>query len=245
MPAQRVLLLGVTGIDKRPVIDRLAKCCLSDYGRTLRGVDFERDCLTAVHRRGLSFVLDQDEPTQFEYWRRAWREFESRVQTGDADVTVLAMHATYVRRQYGVRLVYDPACISKFQPDLIINLIDDVYDMWWRTEARAAQDPWRGRPTIEQLLTARRVEQAAGAQLAHLSQRPTRHYVLSVKHPVEALARLICLDSTVVVYLSFPISEPRRMLQHQNTLSGIEELSAFIITGSSKHWTFLPCGVAD
>ena len=89
------------------------------------------------------------------------------------------------------RWILDVNEVASFRPHLIVTLIADVYDMWWRTESRAAGEAWKGRPTLEQLLLARRFEVAIGDQLALASATNPRHIVLAVGHP--CLSRVPCL----------------------------------------------------
>ncbi len=138
-----------------------------------------------------------------------------------------SLHASFIRGHYGVRIVLDPALVRRFKPNVVVTLVDDVYDMWWRTEERASGEAWRGRPTLEQLLTARRVEQAVGTQIAHLTEPPVPHYLLSVHHSCETLFRLV-YRKPLIVYLSFPISRPRE-LEQGGDQTGIEEINEFLV----------------
>lgn len=222
MPAKRVLLLGPCGIGKRDVAERLITTCHWDPSSV---IDFEHKYLAfpAGPKPFGSFLADPVD-VQCGHWRDAWARLEqnygikpeSSTKTDKksfADVDenlLLVMHGAVVHGDYGVRAPYDLLCVRRFNPHLILTIIDDVFDMWWRTEAKGKQKPSRERPTLEQLLLGRRVEQLAGDQIAnHVSPRP-RHILLSVQHSTETAARLV-LGMPRVVYLAFPISEPRRM----------------------------------
>lgn len=214
MPAKNVLILGVCGIEKRQVADRLASWCDRWHHHKLRIVDFEHDFLAPPGEMAFHNFLGSDPRAQCAHWREAWTRLEGKLNDEPCEnPTLLLLHGAIVRGDYGVRTAYDIDSIRSFGPDLIITLIDNVYDLWWRTEARAKGEAWRGRPTLEQLIVARRVEQLIGDQIAnHIHEKRVRHVVLSVHHPCESAARLI-FDNPRIVYLAFPISEPRRMLR--------------------------------
>jgi hypothetical protein len=105
-----------------------------------------------------------------------------------------------------------PNICRDFKPTLIISLIDDVFKMWSRTEARAGGLHLKGRPTFEQLLVARRAEQLLGdVILSHTGNSSARHVLCAAGNNIDALINLIIFDAKVT-YLSFPISAPRKMM---------------------------------
>ena len=124
-----------------------------------------------------------------------------------------------------MRCVCDLNKLASFRPTAIVTLIDDVYMQWWRTEARAFGESHRGRPTLEQLIMARRTEQLLGDMLAHHASGHPRHLVLAISHPIRTLASFI-FTAKKVVYLSFPISAPRD-LAAEGDRSGIDAINEF------------------
>lgn len=214
----RTVLLGICGLGKAQLAGRIDSWCQTHHHHApLRIEDFEHNYLPNGAKVPYRTFL-RDAPTkQFDYWRSGWAELRGSGFLGSTnDDTVLLMHGAIVRGDYGTRVVLDLPSVLEFQPDTIITLIDDVYDLWWRTEDRAKDDSWKGRPTLEQLIAARRTEQLVGDLIANHLNPPARHVVLSVNHPLENAARLILSTSPPhIVYLAFPISEPRRMLQQQ------------------------------
>lgn len=239
MKAKRVLILGTCGIRKKSVAERIQQWARNHHSQEIRIVDFEHDYLVrAITQPYRSFLKEPRPAVQFEQWRKGWRAFakaqgfRENVNDGrDQPDTpeLLLLHGSIVNGQYGVRAVHDVRDVVAYQPDLIISLIDDVYDTWWRTEKLAKGHPQRGRPTIEQLLLARRVEQLVGDQIANHLPEPPRHIVLSVHHPIECAVRLI-MSEPRVVYMAFPISEPRRMRQdpsEKRPSRGIDKVNDF------------------
>ena len=229
-PGRRVIFLGTTGIDKHGIAERLAVWCDRNLGHRFRVVDFERDYLTNRDKgfRPLSWFLANQVSEQHERWTRAWSLLE---QDGLVDESpenrILLVHGCVVRGNYGVRCVCNLEKLRQFGADTIINLIDDVYNLWWRTEARAHGEYNRGRPTLEQLLMARRTEQMLGDVLALQSQPHARHLVLASGHPIRTLAHYVCARSRAV-YLSFPITRPREMLEGENDTRGVDAVNDFL-----------------
>ncbi len=158
---KRILLLGPTGVDKAEAANRLAARMKASLGHELRYVDFENEYLKQhLNVKNWTIFLAQDIAQQATTWRRGWEDFKKKI---DGDTTILGLHATYISGPLGLRSpVHLPSICDDFKPTLIISLIDDVYQMWSRTEARAAGQEIKGRPSFEQLLVARRAEQLLG-----------------------------------------------------------------------------------
>lgn len=218
---QRILLLGPTGISKTVAINKVVESAGKELHRRINLIDFERDALPRTRfftsYRGFLFG---DISGQAKSWIDGWQHVVDQLNTLPPDEPcVLIMHGVLVTSDAGTRSVIDIASICRdFKPTLIITLADDVFSMWWRTEARAKGDYSRGRPTLEQLLEARRAETLIGDLVAYqnLMDRPARHVFFSVNHPVEVLRDIIIFDAGIS-YLSFPISAPRDLLKVGDT----------------------------
>ena len=248
MDRKRVLFFGVTGVEKASALDNLARWAERHRSRRPRPrcVDFEGSYLFKPERGGkewYSFLDDQQE-TQREAWRRLWAEFlRSEVFCSEDSDLFVGVHGCIVRGHYGVRCVIEPRDLAQWvdpqdsknrlRPDLIVTLLDDVYDMWWRTEARAGGEQWKGRPTVEQLLFARRAELIAADQVAYSVDPPIPHFMVSVAHPCETLANRVYSANPTVVYLCFPISAPRD-LKKKNDSSGEAEIVRFLSTAYER-----------
>ena len=145
--ARRVLILGTTGIGKRTIAERVGEIGRDDNCR-VEIIDFEHRYLERVLGvNGLRDFLMSDMYHQAVTWQTAWSrlvrdrpELSSRSKVASQDtIFVLVIHGTIAESSYGVRpsLNIEHLC-SDFQPDIVITLISDVYDMWWTTEARAS-----------------------------------------------------------------------------------------------------------
>ncbi len=228
---KRVLLLGATGLRKRQIAERLSDWTSRNLGHNFRIIDFEKEYLTNPDRRRqpLASFLAMPVTQQHDEWKRAWDELEQDILTDDADENrILLVHASLVRGDYGVRCACHVDRIASFGPDTTVTLIDDVHNLWWQTEARAHGEYHRGRPTLEQLIMARRCEQLIGDMISLQARPASRHLVLATLHPVSTLANYIFTGSKVV-YLSFPITRPREMRQGGDS-RGIDAVNHFVQT---------------
>ena len=212
MAHKRVLLLGPTGVDKAMAIQRVGSFIKKEHGHAIRYVDFEREFLKPLlpkfgHRTFFAFLME-DSNQQAVIWKTAW---DKCANAFDGEIIILGLHAAYVNTTVGLRCPINlPSICESFKPSLVISMIDDVPNMWFRTEKRAEGKEARGRPSFEQLLTARRAEQLLGDMVVTHSTGFVRHVALATSNAVHALANLIIFDANVT-YLSFPISAPRRM----------------------------------
>jgi len=209
---KRILFLGPTGVDKAKVAARLSSELSTGFSHEVRFVDFENEFLKRhmAVKSWMSF-LAQDIRQQASAWRAAWREF---VPSLDDRITIVGLHATFVSGILGLRSAIDiPGICNDLKPSLIVTLIDDVYTMWSRTEARAEGNDHKGRPSFEQLLVARRAEQVLGDLiLAHANDGRVRHVLCATGNSLQALVNLVVFDAQLT-YLSFPISAPRELAE--------------------------------
>lgn len=213
---RRVLLLGPTGVDKGAAIARLNERLAATLGHRFRYIDFENAFLKPELKvKHWTVFLAQDIAQQAATWRQAWGALREAL---DTENTILGLHATYVSGPLGLRCpVHIPSICEDFQPTLIVSLIDDVFQMWTRTESRAAGQEIKGRPSFEQLLVARRAELLLGdVILSHTGNRLARHVLCATGNNLDALINLIVFDAKVT-YLSFPISAPRELAAKGDT----------------------------
>lgn len=226
---RRILVLGTTGIDKDTVIANLRtyRESFTDISDLIT-LDFEKDFIESD--RQLYDYLDAREDQQQSIWRDAWKRFRSRLEQLRHKDVLLSMHGVLARPLYGVRSPIHIDDLKDFKPTTIVTLIDDVYLKWFRTERRAGGLDFKGRPTLEQLLSARRAELfLADVIVRNIStEGPLKNYLLAVRHPARVLDRLLFgPEKLTIIYLSFPISRPRELAQNGDQ-SGIEEVNVFL-----------------
>jgi hypothetical protein len=230
------LFLGTTGTEKEEALKRLSKWA-EDQGRPQPfTIDFE-DQIGTLHYSNGSLYEYMDLPKlslQRPQWKTTFEQVLPLVEEKQQKRDVyIALHGSLIRREYGVRSVLNLLNIAKLNPDAIITLIDDIFVNWCITEKRAhgGQDQ-KGRPTLAQLLIGRRHEILIGDIIANfledefgLPRKP--HYVIALRHSVETLGRLLYGNSIKRVYVSFPISMPRKR-QKQDDCNAINEINGML-----------------
>ena len=219
-PHRRILLLGPTGVNKRLAIDRLRAHVRQILGHSIIFVDFENDYLKKhmTVKNWMTFVA-QDIVQQSSIWLRAWEDFKNNLSN---EIMILGLHATYVSGVLGLRCPINiPRVCDDFRPTLIISLIDDVYNMWHRTEARAEGRDSKGRPSFEQLLVARRAEQLLGDLISSHSPMPApRHILCAAGNTLDALANLIIFDAAASYLSPFQIRSATGQHRRDGGVSG-------------------------
>lgn len=226
---ERFLILGTTGVVKNDVISNLRKYAQSQSVPVdFVSVDFEKDyILGKTPRLKMHSYLDAGKDRQRGYWQTGW---ESLMLECQAKNIILSLHGVLTRLTTGTRSPINLHSLFEFSPTRIVTLIDDVYVKWYRTETRAVDAPYKGTPTLEQLLDARRAEIFLGELIATNINPQALYYVLAVRHPARTLYRLLFVphQELTTVYLSFPISGPRKLLSENDDSSGIFEVNEFL-----------------
>lgn len=186
--------------------------------------------------------MDAQQYKQSQFWREAWKDLSAKLKNDDIDGLAqhnifLCIHGCYTRSHYGVRAVLDAHNVANdFRPDLVFTLIDDVYNAWWTTRKRAQEhlggnEPYVGRPKLEHLIYARRVELLIGDQIIHSCAGhncPVKNIMLPISHPIETFVHCINHPTSFkVAYLSFPISMPREA-QAEGVNKLVEEICQFV-----------------
>lgn len=217
--AERILIFGTTGVNKSFVCRKLETYQTNLYGKVnFQWFDFENFVLSANRFRHIYEYLDAKAEVQSNYWLEAWEQFKPEIQKHNDENIILSMHGVLARREYGTRTAIEiNKILEDFKPTKIITLIQDVYLKWNYTQERAGEKRYIGKPTLEQLLQARRTEIFLGDLIAQQIDRTSpfeKHYVVSVWHPVRLLDRLAFRSNTLSkFYLSFPISTPRKWME--------------------------------
>jgi len=238
MKEQHILLLGITGVSKNNALTQLKSYQEKTYGEIkFDSIDFE-DLI--FERTGVDIYeyLEERMSRQREYWLKGWKELKERINSLENPVTILSMHGTLTRDVYGARTpIIIQKIVSDFKPTKIITLFNDIYFHWYETKKRAKGQAYKGMPTLEQLLQARRAEIMLGdiisnqifgdfAYKIYGKEISPPHYLVSVWHPARLLDKIIFSHPNLeFAYMAFPISTPRDALNKRNDQSLIEELN--------------------
>lgn len=208
--AKRVLVFGTTGVKKRVAIEKT----FGGIPGTPK-IDFEKDYVVSPENEvdELNDYLDCSDRQQRLLWERAWKLLNKDLDGKYAGKDlVLLLHGVTARPTYGVRSPVYFDALKEFEPTQVISLIDDVYLKWWRTESHADElGDAEGRPTLEQLITARRSELFLADIVARNCGSGLKNYLLAVQHPSRTLKKILFNDDIKPIYLSFPIAAPKDM----------------------------------
>lgn len=218
---RKVLLAGHAGLDKRTVAARLQTFLEGEQGRP--------DWINRVACEELDDALEEiGEPTSRqmlevrsqarlrESWARGWQRLVEKLNDSKPRCAIVSVH--FVLADKSLRVV--PAIlndIAGWKPDLVVTLIDDVYAIKRRIQAKSYDF------SFQQLYDWRTIEGTFADQVALLAseRKATRgtggerrkaltdSVVLSVNSPIRTLARLIAQPELTRVYASFPISSTR------------------------------------
>lgn len=232
-----ILFFGTTGIEKDEVLSRLAEWSTARGRPEPLRVDLEKKIkkLYGNGQDSLCEYLDQPNPFyQKTDWKNAFQCVLKQIgrERKKRDVYV-AMHGALIRKDYGVRSAIDFEKVALLKPDVMVTLIDDVFVNWHQTERRAASGQYqKGRPSLTQLLIGRRHEILITDLVTNFLEdkfgRPRKpHYVLALRHSVETLGRLLYCDNPKRVYVSFPISTPRKM-QREGNLGTMDKVNGLL-----------------
>ncbi len=210
---KRILILGPTGTKKDELLPKIARDLKTTSGQQAHTLHFEDYLAEApLYPKTFQKFLRQGHKVQAIIWDQGWNLLAKELAKISSDeLILLSMHGAYVRADQGTRSVANLSRICEgFEPTLIITVFDDVYQMWNRTEASARGDNTRIRPTLQELISARRAEIMIGDMLA--VQRPMnecRHVIIALNHPIRFFSELI-MSNAEICYLSFPISAFRK-----------------------------------
>jgi hypothetical protein len=234
----RVVFTGTSGNDKRHVINRIASYFREKHGHSVSTVEAEAALYSLPDDKVYEFLDKLPSNEAVRLWSAslksalgAWKK-ENEARGCEPDFSFLSLHATYhVRSHLYCPLNWSypdqPGSIARgellealreFNPDLFINLFDNVYSL----QARIRDYPFR----LIELLRWRNVEALATDILATLviehrnrvREQPEhastfkyeRSPIIAIRHPLEMIHQLIANEQAHRIYMAYPISEPRR-----------------------------------
>lgn len=225
---------------------------LSDFlGSDWRIVNFESEyfvnSLTRVSGYSqptpLYDLLNVPEPFIRDAWDDAFTEFIDDIASiASGQSLVLSMHASiWSPNSTSPFPVINPALVveSGLKADVVLNIIDDVWDMDARLRQPMQLFDLIGNQSLSDqidslitLLEWRQTEFRASEMLAKCCGAPET-ILLSARHPIRTMQRLIWGDRSPRVYLSHPISTPRKAPGFPDTglVNDIQRLAALLREG--------------
>ncbi len=216
---QRVLLAGHTGLEKRLVADRLGKYLEETKPAWKNRVACEDldNALAEIGEPTSRQMIDVRSQSRLRNaWTRGWERLLRRLEDHSPCCAVVCMHFVLADKCHRVCPAFLNQ-IAAWGPDLVITLIDDIYAVKRRAQAK-------GYPfTFQQLYDWRTIELTFADQVGLLASEKrgmcvdspennrafTDSIVLSVNSPIRTVARLITEPRTKRVYASFPITSTR------------------------------------
>jgi hypothetical protein len=228
----RIIITGQAGTRKTQLAAQLRNYTLNEMGvrshHPASAHDFRWYEVEANQWLGgdfLNFLNSYKESVQNERWANALKAITEDLTAEDPIHCLILIHAAIYRNgRFVSPLSWDELLL--LQPDCIVTLIDDIYDIWQRIE----QGPHDTHFSLDEILTWRSVEIMNAKTLAlNLRLNKSRlkisgklpnkvapffgssipHFVMSVKHPLETFHRLFFETSRPVIYASFPITRTR------------------------------------
>lgn len=177
-------------------------------------------------------LIRRPQPYLRQLWRKCLAKIAGKYPQGPDDTLLLNFHAANYHTWS--RDLFSPVAIADLQRwaadsnqstrlefTSVVTLIDDVYDVYVRLRQRrqlasgvgVSGQPSRHAPALfnelTNLLRWRETELHSAGLIADALEVP--HFLLAVKHDARAAAKLI-IGGARSIYLSHPISKPRRAL---------------------------------
>lgn len=232
----KVLFTGISGVDLYGHATTLSELVRLQYDRKVVVLKAEEHFLRAIKSKP-AFVpksfshlassqqvisaLQLPKPYLKDCWLKAVTDLLGETST-DQDVFLCA-HTVFLHQQTREFFcILNSQLLKDWKPDIIITLIDDIEhcldrlkmtgqmfssDTYTYTGLQGVQNAIHN---MRLLYDWRSIELLSAERLAADIEVP--HFCMAVKHPIETFASLIYKTHQPVIYISHPISEPRRRL---------------------------------
>ena len=217
-----VFFVGITGTEKKPVVNRNLVASLSEAQREKLAIFCVEDRFPQVEEDLVAWMEDPNPQSQQQVWAKAFDTIITDLQNlwdqhNDPDTVFISMHCAFHRKMpfCPVRLekLRELARVGDVSRNRVtfISLMNDSYETRQKIVERNAEDPtgsefrlreiitWRIHDTILTDIWAQELEQVL----------PTEHFILAVRHHKETLRDLLFEPSKTRAYIGFPISSTR------------------------------------
>lgn len=256
----RVLFLGTAGLNKEAFVEKVAKIASENRNKPLlEVVDIDGEIRSLGGAAGYAAFLDNPRP---EGRQETWDSvFDERVlkpfgtNPRRPPHVFLLLHGVYYRdKDYFSHVNFSQ--LRKFQPSVVVTLIDDAYDVANEINTREKRVVTGSYCSFAEALQWRAVEIMTGDIIANylyinpselrvnnlrveneariLFRTSIPHFVVAVKHSPTMLYRLLFERWRLCVYFSHPITGI------QIDASKVETINNAMRTLSAKYTVFIP-----
>jgi hypothetical protein len=226
----KVIFAGHAGINKAHVIDSLKREIIRNYyqidpdsisaekiahNHNIGTYDLEKEIESYLGVKTLVPFLETDgEAQQRKIWIEGMKRVLEKIDSKRPEHCLLSIHLTFQRTsRFFSPLAWPGAidCIKNFKPDLIVTLINDIYEVQRRIKKGSyfklrELTTWR---SVE-ILMADILANAIFPDHATSPLFPCQHsFVVAVKHPPSMLYRLLFETGVIRIYACIPISRTR------------------------------------
>ncbi len=214
---KKILFVGHTGLRKKTVLHTLAteieQHC-PEYRNLVKSYELEDYIKQAAGEDPALFPIMKSAAKMREVWVKGWELLTQTIKDENPrGCSLVSTHLIFYRHS---RLVA-PArldLIAEWSPDTVVTLIDDVFAVRNRINFKGYHFMLRELYTwrMAEWLMADQVAWAIGTASRTRDEGSPKHipnFLLSVKHPVHMLFRLLFRQNIPRVYASFPISSTR------------------------------------
>lgn len=224
----RVIFAGTTGVRKADAARQVAVRALKEAGQSLdpdnvnsrqfvRFYDFERELEKKYHLPLWTFLTSLNDADQRTKWHETFSAILHEIDKEKPQHVLLSMHITFFKNSRFFSLL-GHELIKRFNPDLFVTFIDDLYAVWARIEnkTKSGKDLGQSHLKLREILAWRTVEILVTDLIASNLNRS--NYVVAIKHPVDMMFRLIFKPQSVFIYASFPITSTRIEKQRRDEI---------------------------
>jgi len=221
----RAVLTGISGLNKE---DFLAKICTLCNFKDLEksGVDPDVGLDNTVFKDAhidLTFDLEHEmcrsekfkTPNYLDIAEKDLHNAKNRTldriirESKEKKNVILAMHAVYYRRS-SLFSVLDWTKLMKFQPEIFVTLIDDVYSIRDRIKYNPKAGPVRF-ISLKDILWWREVEFLVTKEIArNISEKSIPHYLIALSQTPTVIYQLMFESNKKKVYASYPVTTAKR-----------------------------------
>jgi hypothetical protein len=267
MIGRRVIFTGQSGIKIGSVCeDYICKASRFVRGRQkplfLKIEDVMKNIYLKEHKKAdsptlwIGEILMLPPPALYKLWAKAFKSVLNIIKAEENknnDIFINFHACFYLHRAVEYLSLVKTKLVKRFQPDLFITLIDDIYDIHDRLRdsnqifayARATE-PVDAILELMRILDWRAKEIMMTRHFANeLDNIP--HYVFAVKHSYDTLDKLI-FENKPIFYISHPITEVRRLQKREEKEKAnqmIEAIHRIENNSSYEFVSFLPTTIDE